>query len=234
MAQELSLKVKEIIQRSYNVKSVRLDAGNKIDFKAGQFLSVTLQNNPDLKRYLSISSSPTEEGYLEFTKKLTESDFSRALGQLKPGDSVNVQYPFGKFILSEPATDIAFLSGGIGITPVRSIAKYAVDKSLGIDMVLIYANRSMKDIIFKDDFDAMQKVYPKIKVVHVLCESAAGFKCVPGLINAQVIKDEAGDYLKRKFYLCGPPQMVKAMEAILKEELGLAKTSIITENFQGY
>ncbi|MDD5567748.1 MAG: FAD-dependent oxidoreductase [Candidatus Omnitrophica bacterium] len=234
MAQELTARVKEVIQRTYNVKSIRLDIGGKADFKAGQFLAVTLQNNPELKKYLSISSSPTEECYLEFTKKLTESDFSQVLNQLKPGDTVNIQYPFGKFILGEPAADLAFLSGGIGITPIRSIAKYVVDKNLGTDMVLVYANRSLKDIVFKDDFDAMQKIYPKIKVAHVLCEASPGFKCTPGLINAQVIKNEVSDYLKRKFYLCGPPQMVEAMEKLLVQELSVGKTSIVTENFQGY
>ena len=234
MAQELTVRVKEVIQRTYNVKSIRLDIGGKADFKAGQFLSVTLQNNPALKKYLSISSSPTEECYLEFTKKLTESDFSKALNQLKPSDTVNIQYPFGKFILGEPEVDIAFLSGGIGITPIRSIAKYIVDKNLGTDMVLVYANRSLKDIVFKDDFDAMQKIYPKIKVAHVLCEADPGFKCIPGLINAQVIKNEVSDYLKRKFYLCGPPQMVEAMEKLLTQELAVGKANIITENFQGY
>lgn len=234
MAQELTARVKEVIQRTYNVKSIRLDIDGKADFKAGQFLSVTLQNNPELKKYLSISSSPTEECYLEITKKLTESDFSKALNQLKPGDTVDIQYPFGKFILGEPAIDIAFLSGGIGITPIRSIAKYIVDKNLGTDMVLVYANRSLKDIVFKDDFDAMQKIYPKIKVAHVLCEADPGFKCIPGLINAQVIKNEVSDYLKRKFYLCGPPQMVEAMEKLLTRELAVSKANIITENFQGY
>lgn len=234
MAPELVARVKEVIPRTYNVKSVRLDTGGKIGFKAGQFLSVTLQNNPALKRYLSISSSPTEECYLEFTKKLTESGFSKALNQLRPGDTVSIQYPFGTFILGDPGTKIAFLSGGIGITPIRSIAKYIVDKNLGTDIALIYANRTVRDIVFKDDFDAMQKVYPKIKVSHVLCEASPGFKCIPGLINAQVIKNEVSDYSDRKFYLCGPPQMVGAMEKILTQELGLNKTGIVTENFQGY
>lgn len=234
MIEDLVVRVKEVIQRTYNVKSVRLDIGGKVDFKAGQFLSVTLLNNPALKRYLSISSSPTEECYLEFTKKLTNSDFSKALNQLKPQDTVKIQYPLGKFVLDTPDVNIAFLSGGIGITPIRSIAKYVIDKELGIDMTLVYANRSVKDIVFKEDFDAMQKVYPKLKIVHVLFETTPDFKCIPGLINAQVIKNEVLDYPQRKFYLCGPPQMVEAMKKILMEELRLPKEGIVLENFQGY
>lgn len=234
MAQELTARVKEIIQRTYNVKSVRLEISQRIDFKAGQFLSVTLADNPALKRYLSISSSPTEECYLEFTKKLTNSDFSKALSQLHSGDTVRIEYPFGKFTLDDSGTKIAFLSGGIGITPIRSIIKYVVDKNLDTDMVLVYANHSVKDIVFKEDFDAMQKVYPKLKVAHVLGEPAVDFKCIPGLINARVIRNELSDYPQRRFYLCGPPQMVGAMKKILVEELSLAGENIVTENFQGY
>lgn len=231
---EIKTKIKEIIQRNYNVKSFRLEVPGSLDFKAGQFLAVELENNPKLKRYLSISSSPTEKCHLEFTKKLTQSDFSKALNNLKAGDQVAIEYPFGKFILDESLSKAAFLSGGIGITPIRSICKYAVDKNLGIDMVLVYSNRSVRDIVFKDDFDAMAKSYPSLRVAHVLCETEAGFKCTVGLINSSVIKNEIPDYPERKFYLCGPPQMVEAMRKILVEELGLNSGKIILENFQGY
>ena len=234
MTQELEVKIKEIILRTYNVKSFRLDMPEVLDVKAGQFLNVTLGDDPKLKRYLSISNSPTEAGYLEFTKKLTPSDFSGALDTLNPGDLVKVQYPFGKFTLDDPQAKIAFLSGGIGITPIRSITKFVVDKNLGTDMVLVYSNRSLKDIVFREDFDSMQKVYPKLKVAHVLGEAEPGFKCTVGYINAGIIKNEVPDYMARIFYLCGPPAMVDSMKNILTEELKVVKENIITENFQGY
>jgi glycine betaine catabolism B len=234
MAQELEAKVLEVIQRTYNVKSIRLAIDSPIDFKAGQFLSATLLNNPTLKRYLSISNSPTEGAYLEFTKRITGSDFSKALDQLKIGDKVKIQYPMGNFTLGQPKERLTFLSGGIGITPLRSMTKFVVDKNLGTDIVLVYANRSVKDIVFREDFDAMQKAYQRLRVVHILCEPDPSFKCLPGLINAQVIKNEITDYLERKFYLCGPPPMVEAMKKMLLEELSLAKNNIILENFQGY
>lgn len=234
MPVEIKAKVKEIIRRSYNVKSFRLQIGSALDFKAGQFLLVRLNDSQELKRYLSISNSPTEKGYLEFTKKITESDFSKILDNLKVGDQLGIQYPFGKFVLDETLPKVAFLSGGIGITPIRSICKYAVDKNLGTDIVLIYANRSSPDIVFKDDFEDMQNNYPLLKVVHVLSEAEPGFKGAVGRINNVLIKNEISDYSQRKFYLCGPPQMVEAMRKILAEELGLAAEKIVTENFQGY
>ncbi|MDD5730765.1 MAG: FAD-binding oxidoreductase [Candidatus Omnitrophica bacterium] len=234
MLYDLELKIKEIINRTYSVKSVRLELNQEVDFKAGQFLCAHLLQEKECKRYISISSSPTEKGYIEFTKKITQSDFSKALEVLKPGDPLRVQFPYGKFTLDDPGAKVAFLSGGIGITPIRSICKYAVDKKLGTDIVLVYANRSVKDIVFREDFSSMQKEYPKLKVAHVLCEPAPDFTCTIGLIDSQVIKNQVPDYPQRKFYICGPPPMVEAMKKMLTQELKLPLANIILENFTGY
>jgi glycine betaine catabolism B len=225
--------VKEVVKRTYNVKSIRVENPGK-DYKAGQFLRVTLITDPECTRYLSISSSPTEKDHIEFTKKLTQSVFSRALDSLKPGDTVQIQYPFGIFTLDSASTKIAFLSGGIGITPIRSICRYAVDKRLDSDMVLVYANRSIRDIVFREDFDLMQKQHPGLRVAHVLCEPANGFKCTVGLINSQIVRNEVPDYALRKFYVCGPPAMVESMKKLLADELEVPESSIVTERFQGY
>jgi len=232
-ASSMRVKIKEVVRRAYNVKSVRVENPGK-DYKAGQFLCVTLNAEKECKRYLSISSSPSEKDHIEFTKKLTQSDFSRALDSLKPGDMVHIQYPFGKFTLDSASTRIAFLSGGIGITPIRSMCRYAVDTKLDIDMVLLYANRSIRDIVFKEDFDLMQKQHPGLRVAHVLCEPAHGFKCTVGLINSRIVKNEVPDYAVRKYYVCGPPAMVESMKRLLGEELDVTEDRIATERFQGY
>lgn len=234
MIKQLETKIKEIIPRTHNVKSFRLELKEDIDFKAGQFLSVSLKAEKDLTRYLSISNSPTEKGYIEFTKKITGSEFSQTLDKVKPGDGVRIKYPYGAFTFEGEYKKIAFLSGGIGITPIRSITRYAIDKKLDTDIVLLYANRTTKDIAFREDFDAMQKEYSKLKIVHILSQAEAEWQGKTGHINGQMIKEEIPDYAQRKFYLCGPPAMVEAMKRIILEELALTRENTITENFAGY
>jgi len=231
---ESELKIKEIIPRTHNVKSFRLEINEEADFKAGQYLIVTLKTEKELKKPLTISNSPTERGYIEFTKKITESEFSQALDKLKPGDCLKIKYPFGNFTFDSQYERIAFLSGGIGITPIRSIVKYIVDKKMDTDIVLIYGNRTVKDIAFKEDFDKMQEEYPKLKVIHILSQEEIQGICRCGHIDCQVIKEEIPDYNERRFYLCGPPGMVECIEKILLDELGLPKGRIIKENFLGY
>ena len=75
MTTPIRAKVKEVIQRNYNVKSIRLDPEVALDFKAGQFLCLWLKDADEYKRYLSISNSPTEKGYLEITKKISRERF---------------------------------------------------------------------------------------------------------------------------------------------------------------
>ncbi|MEJ2744462.1 MAG: hypothetical protein P8123_02070 [bacterium] len=70
MTATYEVKVKEIIRRTHNVKSIRVENPG-LAYRAGQFLCAALKTETECKRYLSISSSPTEKDYIEFTKKLT-------------------------------------------------------------------------------------------------------------------------------------------------------------------
>ena len=146
---ELETEVVDVIERTHDVKSIRLKVDYKKGFMPGQWFFVTLDKDREIQRHLTISNSPTETGFIEFTKKLTGSDFSKILETIKPGDWAKIRYPFGEFIFEGEYKKIAFLSGGIGITPIRSITKYVVDKKLDIDMILLYGNRTEKDIAFK-------------------------------------------------------------------------------------
>lgn len=232
---EFETEVTDIIQRTHNTKSYRFKVKGDIEFKAGQFLFVTIKiGNEQKSKHFSFSNSPTERGYVEFTKKLTGSEFSNALSALKIGDWAKLKMPFGSFVLRDEYKKIAFLSGGIGITPIRSITKYVVDKKSDVDIILLYGNRSTRDIAFKEDFDAMQKEYSKLKVVHILSEPEEGWQGRAGHINKQLIKEEITDYAERKLYICGPPAMVDAMRKILLDELNASRDNIITENFSGY
>ncbi|MCG8431565.1 MAG: FAD-binding oxidoreductase [Candidatus Omnitrophica bacterium] len=234
MVREQEAVIREVIERSPFVKSCRLTVPEEIPYTAGQFMCVSYRGEPACRRYLSFSSSPTERGYIEFTKRLTGSDFSRFLNSARPGDTVRVRYPYGSFTLREDDRKIAFLCGGIGITPVRSMCRYAVDSGQDRDMVLIYANRSINEIVFRDDFESLRQRSRHLRVAHVLCEPAEGFRCSVGFINERVIRDEIPDFAERRFYICGPPPMVAAMKDILTNDLKLSDDRVVMENFSGY
>ena len=94
-----------------------------------------------------------------------------------------------------------------------------------------------EDIIFRQDFDEMQKANKNIKVVYTLTAADIDKGKWPGrsgYIDDKMIKEEIPDYKERVFYLCGPPKMVEVLTDILENKLAVGKDKIKAENFTGY
>lgn len=237
MTREFETKVSEIINRTYNVRSIRFALPEPMDFQAGQFMFVTLKSaGKELSHPLSISNSPTEKGFVEFTKKLSESEFSDYLRKLKVSDSCRLKLPFGQFTLKPEFKKIIFIAGGIGITPIRSMIKFAGDNRLDLKMKLLYSNHRPEDIVFKDDFVKMEAENPNLWVVHTITcpEEIPEWQGRRGYVNENLIKEIVPDYLDYVFYLCGPPRMTEAMVSMLKERLCVPPEKIVIEKFSGY
>jgi ferredoxin-NADP reductase len=226
--------VKEIIPRTYNVTSFRFPRPAELNYKAGQFLFVTLRaDGKELNKHFSFSSSPTEKTHIEFTKKLSDSDFSAALKGLKEGDWARIDAPYGKFTFEGEHEKIGLLGGGIGITPFMGICKYCTDMRLATKVTLLYGNRAEKDIVFRKELEALQKQNANLKVVFTLNEADSAWQGTTGYISADMIEREIPDYKETVFYTCGPPAMVEVMEKLV-EQLGLPKTQLKREYFTGY
>jgi len=226
--------VKEIIPRTYNVRSFRFPRPETLSYKPGQFLFITIKaGGKELSKHFSISSSPTEKTHIEFTKKLSESEFSTALKALKEGDWARIDAPYGKFTFEGEHEKIGLLAGGIGITPLMSICKYCTDKRLNTKITLLYGNRTENDIAFRRELETMQEQNANLKVVFILNEASNEWKSATGIIDAEMVKKEIPDYRETVFYTCGSPAMVEAMEKLI-ESLGLPKTQLNREYFVGY
>ncbi len=148
------LRLIERIKRSPTVESFRFLPQKKIEFRPGQFLKVIFsqERSKELNKYLSFSSSPTKD-YIEFTKRLSNSEFSLKLKKLKRNDEVLIEAPLGNCIFREDYKKIVFLIGGIGITPVISIIEYIMEKNLETEVYLFYSNQSEEEVAFKRELD---------------------------------------------------------------------------------
>ena len=227
----------DIIQRTHDIKSFRFSVPEDIDFKPGQYFVLTIKiKGQDAIKHFSISNSPTEKGYIEFTKRITGSEFSKALDKLKKGDWARIKLPYGFFTFDGEYEKIAFLVGGIGITAIRSICKYVCGKKLSTNIVLIYGNKTERDIAFYDDFLQMEGENKNLRVVHILTApiDKNKWKGKIGIITGEVVKEEIPDYEGRVFYICGPPKMVDYLRTLLSEELKIDEKKIKWEHFLGY
>lgn len=207
----------EVIQRTPDVMSFRFEKPQGFNYLAGQYVVLTLGNNSNqMKKPFTLSSSPTED-FLEITKKLTGHPFSNALTELKSGDRVVINGPYGVFTFQEEYTNIGMLSGGIGITPLRSMIKYSIDKKINTDIVLIYSNRYETDIAFRDELELIQSKQPNIKIINTITRPEFSWKGVTGRIDTEMIKKYLPDYRNRTFFICGPMEMVNSMISLLKD-----------------
>ena len=223
----------ERIDRTATIASFRFNIGEKIDFIPGQHLEVIFdKERKELRHFLSFSSSLGRD-YIEITKRLSDSPFSNCLRDLKRGDRVSFKGPLGNCVLDQSYKDITFLIGGIGITPVVSIVEYIVDRDLDIRVNLLYSNRSIEEIAFKDRFDSFKK-RDNINVIYTVTDGSAkesGY--YNGRIDKSLVEREVSNIKESLSYIFGPPKMVAAMKDLLLE-LGLSDNKIKTESFWGY
>ena len=226
----------EEVKRTATISSFRFRPEKRVDYIPGQFLRVLFdvqdKNNTALNKYLSFSCAPAHD-YIEVTKRLSSSEFSAALAGLRAGDKVVMHLPMGKCFFDPAAKKIAFLVGGIGVTPAVSIIEHIVLNKLDTDVVMVYANRSDDDIAFKPELDAWRAI-ANIKVCYIVSEKVCNSAdCHQGKIDSAFCVDSIGDIKERKVFIFGPPKMVDAMKDLTRE-LGCAKENVLMENFIGY
>jgi ferredoxin-NADP reductase len=233
-AVKFETRVAEVILRTRNVKSFRFPRPSLFSYKPGQFMFVTVGRGQELlKKPFSISSSPTEAEFVEFTKKLTDHPFSTVLMNTKVGDWASLDGPYGNFTFEGEFEEVGMLSGGVGITPLRSICKYCTDTFSRARITLLYGNRAEEDIVFHEELEEMQRQNKNLRVVFTVDEARPGWTGKTGIINEAMVRDAVPNFSKTVFYVCGPPAMVLAILELLGK-MGVSRAQVKVESFQGY
>jgi ferredoxin-NADP reductase len=145
---------------------------------------------------------------------------------------VRVSEAHGNFVFDENDKSAVFLSGGIGITPLRSMIQYVCDKKLPNKITLLYSNRTIEEIAFKTEFDDLAKTNQNFKIIYTVTDSGETWKGISKRIDAEII-NEYSNVKNDVYYVCGPQVMVDAMVKILNS-LSIPKERIKFENFMGY
>lgn len=231
------VKLTHRIKRTQTIESFRFLPEEKISFLPGQFLQVIFdeqnERNKELNKYLSFSSSPQRE-YIEITKRLSESSFSQRLRNLKIRDSLLFKASLGNCVFQDNYKRIAFLVGGIGITPVISILEHIIDKGLETDILLYYSNRTEDEIAFRKELDDWSVVNKNLKILYTVTEcKPSDDRCIAGRIDKDLVSKDLEDFKSRVLFTFGPPGMVNAMKNLCLE-MGCCREEIMAESFLGY
>jgi ferredoxin-NADP reductase len=141
----------------------------------------------------------------------------------------------GDFTLPrDPDQKLAFIAGGIGITPFRSMVKYLTDTGEERDVVLLYANRHFEEIVYRNVFMEAERTW-RFRPVYVLSDPSTApvtWHGEVGRIDAAMIARQIPDYRERLFYLSGSPALVEAARAALRS-LGVKPDRVKTDAFSG-
>lgn len=226
------LTVKKKIREISAVFSLIFEKPPNFSFYAGQYLDVELPvDDPNGNtRAFTISSSPTED-FLMISPKKGISPFKKFMKNLKPGDTINVSHPAGTFILDESSSAV-FIAGGIGITPFRSIIKYAVDQKLKTPITLIYTN-SDDDFPFRKELGDWKQTLPNFTIFyHNSTKNGRLTKLYPIPYFSEG-KASSAYTLYPIFYLAGGHSFVNDVAKILIDS-GVDETNIRYDRFDGY
>jgi ferredoxin-NADP reductase len=202
-------------------------------FTPGQYLSLTLTTRDGEQTKPFTHDEAPADPYLEITTRLSGSAFKDALEALTPGDVVVVTGPRGRMTLPDGVAKVAFLVGGVGVTPARSIIRDAVQRRTGLHVALFYGNQDQDGIPFGWELDAYAAELPEVIVVHVLAAPRPGWDGETGFITAEIVRRHIDPLDGWRWVVTGPPAMIGAMQVVLAT-LRVPQDRVTTESFAGY
>ncbi len=209
-------------------------------FVAGQSLDLTLIDPPETDaegniRTFTIASAP-QDADLVVATRLRDTAFKRVLASMPMGSRVQAEGPDGEFTLHEGARQPAvFLTGGIGITPFRSMVRDAATRKLAHQLWLFYSNTRPEDAAFLAELQQLAAATPSLHFVPTMTDmpkSHLAWTGETGFIDRQMIGRRLPVQGPR-YYLAGPPAMVTAMRTMLIAAQ-VSEAEIRSDEFSGY
>jgi predicted ferric reductase len=224
---------------THNVWTVKLapPKGERIyDYHPGQFHFITFQRSSELpveEHHWTISSSPTNREFVSSTIK-ESGDFTATIGKTRVGDTAPVEGPFGRFCYTLYPEDknFVFIAGGIGVTPFMSMLRHMRDTQKEAEVLLLYANRTEKDIAFRSELAEIESgSLPRLKVHHIVSQPEAGWTGESGRLDHDKLSRLLGQRGEDiAYYICAPPPMAKIVIRSLRS-MGVPYSRMRTEQF---
>jgi CDP-4-dehydro-6-deoxyglucose reductase/terephthalate 1,2-dioxygenase reductase component len=214
-----------------NVLQLRLPAGQRAKFKAGQYLQVTLPDGS--RRSYSMANPPHESDTLQLhIRHVPGGQFTQIVPTLKAGDTLQVELPFGNFELREDSTaPMLCVVGGTGFAPVKSLLDDLVKKRIHRPVTLMWGGRDRGGLYLLTAVERWQKLLPGFTFLPVLEDAADArtLNAFPGRVD-QAVRARCSDLSGHEVYCCGSPPMVGAVRKAA-EERGLDAQHFFSDVF---
>jgi len=213
--------------KTFRVAFVDDEVRNRFSYKPGQFGEVSVFGVGEAP--ISITSSPTQKGYLEFSVKKM-GVLTTALHHSAEGDLIGIRGPYGNWfpVESMEGKNLIFIGGGIGLAPLRSLINYVLDdenRGRFRDVTIIYGARSPGDLVFKWELEKWER-RQDIDFYLTVDKGDATWSGREGFVPA-VLMEVSPSPENAVTITCGPPIMIKfVIQNLLK--LGFSPAQIVT------
>jgi len=220
---KLDCKVVEVEHMTHDIARLRLsiEAHGPFEFTAGQYARLHFADLPP--RDYSMASLPPDgkegDDLLEFHIRMVPDGgvSSYVYQDLKPGDAVRVEGPYGISYLREKHTGpVVALAGGSGLAPVKSIVESALAAGAEQPIHMYFGVRAEADVYLEDHFEALAAKHDNFTFEIVLSEPEGATERRSGYL-VDIVADDFDDLDGAKAYLAGPPIMVETCVGKLKE-----------------
>jgi NAD(P)H-flavin reductase len=229
--QKIRARIEKVKEISGDVKEItfRFITPEKVSYEAGQFILVKVQEDPLMYRAYSISSYDEDGTGLSITVKKAPKGYGTEIifTKFDEGEEIDLEGPMGaELIIDKSAEKVAFVAGGIGITPFVPMVQEALKGKNSLQEVkLIYGVNQASEFMYDDYFNHMEKENERFKYEKVVASDDAwtGRK---GFVTDVLKEMELEGY---KIYMCGPKPMIGPTVKQLNN-LGVSDDNIFYES----
>jgi len=204
-------------------------------FVPGQWLSLK-QTRPDgeeLTRAYSIASPPADNSRFALCLNRVQDGFmSNFLCDMRDGENISCQGPFGDFILRPPLRGTIFIATGTGIAPFRSMLHWLLadpSRHQNRSFFLLFGSRTEKDIYYHQEFLHLAAEHATFDYLPTLSRGGPEWKGLRGYVQEHVPGIVQGR-AEMNAYICGLDKMIKANRELLKG-IGWDRKSIRYEKY---
>lgn len=213
-----------------DIKYLKLSVPKDFEFKAGQYLSlsVTRGDGKKIRKPLSISNPP-ENGIIEFCIKIIPrglaSEFVKTLNR---GDEVELFGPAGKFVVNDFDKDLIFIAAGVGIAPFMSIIPDLLKRKFAKRIILLKSARTEEDSLYDDELNLLNEQNPNFEFHNIFSNP------IDKRLNLGYVQDFLEKYLPKdfegNFYVCGLEEMIDDVRKKILS-FGFNEKQIFSEKF---
>ncbi|MES2183666.1 MAG: 2Fe-2S iron-sulfur cluster-binding protein [Pseudomonadota bacterium] len=205
-----------------SVLQLRLPAGQRAKFKAGQYLQLAIGDGST--RSYSMANPPHESDAVTLhIRHLPGGAFSTRVPALQAGDLLDIELPFGAFCLQEDsAKPIVFVAGGTGFAPVKSILDDMAKRRIERPITLVWGARGAEGIYLRSAVEKWQRQWPTLRFVAALGDATEGMagEALAGRAD-EALAASCPDLAGHELYCCGSPGMVAAVRDVAVHRCGL-------------